>query len=286
MSEAAAGGEALAYVDNCLDVDRRAALEARLRVDPDLRRQVDRWRAHNEAIRAAFGAPERSRSALALGRPLNENTLLRSGAGERAPSGGGGARLASPAFRRLDTARSPAPPPRAAPRRRLSGWARAGAFLTLVCAVWLATGTGGPADRRSAIQADAATAFRAFGAAGFARFDIPPGEPETLLARLGPAYARDRLERMFAMDGWTPLGARILPGLQRPAALILFENARGERGGLWIEPMEAATDEPALARVVSGVEATAWQHDGLAAAVVGPAAFGVAARLALEGAPW
>ena len=46
--------DAHAYVDECLSREDRIAFEARLRDDPELRRQVDLWQAQNDAIRAAL----------------------------------------------------------------------------------------------------------------------------------------------------------------------------------------------------------------------------------------
>ena len=65
--------DAHAYVDECLSREDRIAFEARLRNDPELRRQVDLWQAQNDAIRAAFRAPPRARGPLSVGRPFNEN---------------------------------------------------------------------------------------------------------------------------------------------------------------------------------------------------------------------
>ena len=65
--------DAHAYVDECLSREDRIAFEARLRDDPELRRQVDLWQAQNDAIRAAFRAPPRARGPLSLGRPFHEN---------------------------------------------------------------------------------------------------------------------------------------------------------------------------------------------------------------------
>ena len=65
--------DAHAYVDECLSREDRIAFEARLRDDPELRRQVHLWQAQNDAIRAAFRAPPRARGPLSVGRAFNEN---------------------------------------------------------------------------------------------------------------------------------------------------------------------------------------------------------------------
>ena len=65
--------DAHAYVDECLSREDRIAFEARLRDDPELRRQVDLWQAQNDAICAAFRAPTCARGPLSLGRPFHEN---------------------------------------------------------------------------------------------------------------------------------------------------------------------------------------------------------------------
>lgn len=57
MTEQFAAADLHAYVDNCLDRERRSALEAKLQKDPQMLRRVQLWQSQNEAIRAAFGAP-------------------------------------------------------------------------------------------------------------------------------------------------------------------------------------------------------------------------------------
>ena len=73
MSDGFASLDAHAYVDNSLNAADRAAFEAAMRRDAELRARVDAWEAQNEAIRLAFGAAPRPRAAPALGRPSNEN---------------------------------------------------------------------------------------------------------------------------------------------------------------------------------------------------------------------
>lgn len=50
----ALAGQMLAYVDGCLAPEERKALEMRMTGEPAIRRQIERWRLQNEAIRAAF----------------------------------------------------------------------------------------------------------------------------------------------------------------------------------------------------------------------------------------
>jgi len=67
--------DALAYVDDSLEPEARRLFEARLKADPELRREVALWESQNRAIHSAFGA--QTRSPVDLGRASNENGLRR-----------------------------------------------------------------------------------------------------------------------------------------------------------------------------------------------------------------
>ena len=117
--------EALAYVDDCLEPAVRTAFERRLKVDPELRREVALWESQNRAIRAAFGAPPRH-PPLDLGRASNENVARHGGAAAAASEGAarGAARIRRARQPRPASRSNPRAAGRAARRGVLPGWRR------------------------------------------------------------------------------------------------------------------------------------------------------------------
>src|SRR5215472_13616871 len=85
-----------AFVDDCLEPDRRAAFEAQMAANPALVRRVARWRAQNNAIRMAFGGETAGAASFDFARraggksgpqarpPLPEARLIRDDPGSRA----------------------------------------------------------------------------------------------------------------------------------------------------------------------------------------------------------
>ncbi|MBV8661581.1 MAG: hypothetical protein JO107_00635, partial [Hyphomicrobiales bacterium] len=104
--------ETFAYVDNCLTPAERRAFEARLRDDPQLRREVALWESQNAAIRSAYGAPAATPAAIDLGRNSNENQPARIAVSPHDRRASGPARTGEPTTEPLlTTPRSRAAPP-------------------------------------------------------------------------------------------------------------------------------------------------------------------------------
>ena len=262
--------ETLAYVDDCLDPEARGDFEARLRADPELRREVARWEAQNRAIRATFGAPPRS--ALDLGGVSNENGVRR--AGEAARSVDGAARPFGQARKRRAAARPIAKPRRAGPgptARRL-----AGAVALAAAIVWIGLPSLGPRPS-AALLAAGASAARALA-------DLPvefvAGDPTALAARLGPRLA---LAPPLA-SGLRLVGARLTPGWQATATLYLYEDPRGARVSLMIEPLDEIDAAPARRSDVDGLSVAAWTGAGYGFVAAARDGADVAALVAAAGA--
>jgi anti-sigma factor RsiW len=247
-SAAEALAETLAYVDNCLDSAARRAFEARLGADAELRRNVARWQSQNRDIRCAFGAPPRE--ALDLGRGANENGLRRvsepARRTESAPRPFGQTRALPSSTLPASHWRWPAPR-RAA--RALVGFAAFAAALLFVAAPGL--GPQPPAALLSAGLA-AASALSAL------PVEFPAGDRTGFAIRLGPRLAL----APPTPPGLRLLGARLAPGAEAAAALYVYEDSRGERAALLVEPLDEIAPAQ-LRRGESGAfTAVAWTGAG------------------------
>jgi len=234
--------ETLAYVDDCLEPEARREFEARLKADPELRREVALWESQNRAIRAAFGAP--SRGALDLGGVSNENAARC--AGEATPPADGASRPPGAARKRSAAERPTAEPRPAAPGptvRRLAG------LCALAAAVlWVGLPSLGPRPP-AALLAAGVSAARALA-------DLPV--EFAAAERFGP--------RLALTPPRTPdlrlVGARLAPGSQAAAALYLYENARGERVALLVEPLDEIAPAAPRRSEIDGLSVVAWTGAG------------------------
>ena len=262
--------ETLAYVDDCLDPAARSAFEARLQADPELRRDVARWESQNRAIRAAFGAPPRS--ALDLGAASNENAARRAGAAAR-PADGAARPFGQARKRRA------APPSIAAPRavgpgrqaRRLVG---AVALAAAILSVGLPSFAPWPPAALLAAGASAARALAEL------PVEFVAGDPAALAQRVGPRLA---LTPPLA-PGLQLIGARLAPGSQATATLYVYENSRGGRVALLVEPLDEINAAPARRGEADGLSVAAWTGAGYGFVVAAREDADVAALVAAAGA--
>lgn len=86
-----------------------------------------------------------------------------------------------------------------------------------------------------------------------------------LLARTGFAYAPD-----LSGVGLRFLGGRLTPGLLRPAGLLIYETAEGERVALYFERAEPEPAALAAPRPDQGLTAIEWRGAGMAFVLIGP----------------
>jgi anti-sigma factor RsiW len=251
-SAAEALAETLAYVDNCLAPAARRAFEARLGGDAELRRNVARWQAQNREIRCAFGAP--GREALDLGRATNENGVRRLSEPARradgAPRSFGQTRGAPSST--LPAAHWRWSPFSSAPRRPARGLV---GLATLAAALLFAAAPGlGPQPPAALLSAGLAAAS----ALSALPVEFAAGDGVGFAIRLGPRLAR----APPTPPGLRLLGARLAPGAEAAAALYVYEDGRGERAALLVEPLDEVAPAP-LQRGESGAfSAAAWTGAG------------------------
>ena len=267
--------EAFAFVDNCLAAADRPEFQARLREDPELRRQVALWEAQNEAIRAAYGAPASARAPLEFAGNANENV---SGWMKSAiPKQPGAA-----ARRATDEAR--AAPARAA-SARFRALRRLAAVAALAAILLVVSGSGGPTPPHDRLAEAALAAYRAFAAAADAPIEFRARDPQALAKWLTPQFVRGIAVPGFSSDALTLLGARVAPGSRASAAFLVYQDRGGERVGLLIEPLDdPAPSKPSLRRS-DGISLAAWTGAGygFVAAGANPDEVALLTRLVEEG---
>jgi anti-sigma factor RsiW len=283
VTERFESAEAHAYVDECLSREDRIAFETRLRDDPELRRRVDLWRAQNEAIRAAFRAPPRSRGPLSVGRPTNENVSAPLAVDSRRVRTGETA--SDPAAHPARTSEPRRTFPQPAPvRRKRATLLRTALILSLSLFLVALSAAGGPVDERGPLTDAALAAFRAFGAESSVALDITSSDARALAKQLSPRFVADPATADFDITGWKLLGARFVPGTASAAAFVLWEKSNRTRMGLLIEPLDAPMDSTPRNRDFGGVAISAWTAGGQGFAAVGPdmKAVGVLTRMGLN----
>ena len=272
--------EVFAYVDNCLAPAERRAFEARMRDDPELKREVAQWEAQNCAIRAAYGAPASARAAIELGASVNEN----------AP----GRKALAPALRRAPAARESgesrakgppaAPPARPAVGRRVArSLAAAAAFAA---GLLIAAPPGGATWPRDPLLDAGLAAYRAF-AASSVPIEFAAADPDAATRWLVTQFAGAVVAPRFASDELQLIGARVAPGMATRAAFLVYEDRLGERVGLMIEPIDAPPAKKPAWRETGGATLAAWMGAGFGLVAAGPSREPVAAlaRLAREAPP-
>lgn len=283
-SRRALAGQMLAYVDDCLPPEDRQALENTMTESPEIRRQIEEWLWQNQAIRAAFAEPAAGgrlattafipawapRAAETKRQGDDPDLRLPAIAPARERRSGGGA-AALPAARRAIRARGRGA---AVARRIFRALAGALALWCVSAAVW---------------PRDPSTGFVAAGAAAYRTFAVNPTRPVEVTTR-----DRAAVERWFAAQGvrvapipdlsaagLALLGGRIIPGAFSPAQFMLYENARRERVGVAIEPLDSPPTSAIVFSDSGGVPSASWTGAGHGFAVLGAASGAPIARLAL-----
>lgn len=222
-----------AYVDGELPADRRDAVESWLESHPEDAAQVTAWRAQADAIRARYGdvVNEPIPAALKLDR------LIRSG--RRATIG-------------------------------ITAAAAVVAFLLGGVAGWTARDASVVTPTRlDTFTTEALSAHRLYIAEVRHPIEVKAGEQHLvpwLSRRVGTTLRAPDLESF----GLKLLGGRLLPGLQGPAALFMYEGANGERFTLY----SSSQRQPQTSfryTVVDKFAAVHWIESEIGFVVSGPA---------------
>ncbi|MBK4994923.1 anti-sigma factor [Pseudomonas sp. S37] len=211
-----------AYVDERLEPVRRAEVHAWLAANPQAAARVEGWRADARRLRAALAGF----GELPGAPPLELGPLRRQ-----------------------------------LRQRRQRRWASA---AVLVLAVGIG-GLGGWQMRDAALaqvdmpMADAVQAHRLFAASQ--ALDIQASDPGQLRDWLGRHFSRVGQLPDLAGYGFKPVGARLLSNEQGPAALLVFEDGKGQRISLFMRsPSEQYQRMPDGQRVDGQLEARYWSH--------------------------
>ncbi|MBM3112111.1 MULTISPECIES: anti-sigma factor family protein [Pseudomonas] len=230
-----------AYVDECLEAERRRAVELYLAANPEQAMRVESWRRDARQLRAAM-----------------------SGFAGQVPNP------------RLD----PAHLRRELRRRRQRRWASAAVLLVTLGV----GGLGGWQVRESSLMAgnlpmaDAVQAHRLF--ADASALDLSARDPARLQTWLGQYFRHVGNLPDLSSYGFTPLGARLLSNEQGPAALLVFEDAQGQRISLFLRsPGEHFARMPSGERTDGQLQARYWSHGDYNYALVSAASDSRGAQL-------
>ena len=221
-----------AYLDQQLDEPTRLAVEAYLASHPDTAAQVAGWRQDAQHLRAALANLEHL-----------------------------------PGNPRLD--------PQAIRQRRRHGQRR---LLATAAALILAVGIGGVGGWQARSQnllaanppmQDALEAHRLFALGPNQAVDLQPRDTAALQGWLDQHFQHaSRLPDMQAY-GLRTVGARLLATEQGPAALLLFEDAQGQRTSLYLRsPGSLYAQMPNGARADGELQARYWSQSGYNYALV------------------
>ncbi|MDD0973447.1 anti-sigma factor family protein [Pseudomonas fontis] len=230
-----------AYVDERLEPARRREVQLYLAANPEQAARIEGWRSDARLLRTALAGWAEQ--------PLNP---------------------------RLD----PLAVRRSLRQRRQRRWATAAMLLV---ALGLG-GAGGWQARETSLlasnppMADAVQAHRLFAYAP--SLDIAVQRPAQLQAWLGEHFQQAAPVPDLSAYGFSPVGARLLSNEQGPAALLVFEDAKGERVSLFLRsPGEHYARMPRGERVDGTLQARYWSRGDYNYALVSDAADGRAAQL-------
>lgn len=221
-----------AYADGELSAEQRAEVEARLARDPEAARRLADWRRQRELLKSAFDGV------------LDEPVPPRLAATLRARPG----------------------------PRRVSPWlAMAAAILLLLCgglAGWFLRGETS-AVAMADLGRQAIEAHSVFAVEVRHPVEVAASEKDHLQAwlskRVGTAFTVPDLTD----EGYSLLGGRLLSGSDGPAALLMYEDRKGQR--LSVVLAASGTDMETALKVQEqdGLIACTWQDGRLAVAVAG-----------------
>jgi anti-sigma factor RsiW len=256
--------DALRFVDNRLDEDRRSAFLAHLAEDPEEAERVESWSRQNDAIRAAFSgvANEPVPLWLRLGNVASERSGPSSLAdgGEAAPAEPKPiAHLVVPLKRRASRTKGVSVALLAMVAAGSIGLYASRDFLPLPSLLSeVHAPTVSAPNPMHALLTRAADAYRTYA--------IDPVHPVEIASTQQPQLERWLQRRLsipvqapdLRSEGWSLLGGRLAPGDFGPGAYFVYENQAGDRMGLYIARTGAAPKAGLTYEATPGATSVSW----------------------------
>ncbi len=237
-----------AYVDQALDLARRAEVELYLGQHPDVAARVEGFVRQRADLRAALApvAQEPVPARLSVARLTEPH------------------RAANDNFWRS-----------AAAAVLLLGLGGAGGWVLHVPG-------GGPEGGIAALGREAAASFATYAPDQVRPVELKASDSATLVnwvsRRLGHPVAVPDL----SAAGYRLMGGRLVPTEHGPAGLFLYDNDKGSRLGVLVRPMSAQGDMPMSEQSNGPVSGYAWADKGIGYSLVSDASSGTLHPLADE----
>lgn len=223
----------IAYFQDALPREAKAALESRLAGDPEAKAKLEDWAAQDVAIRALYDTP---------------------------------ADAAVPE-RLTDVLRAPATP------RRYRAPLQVAAMLALLAVGgtggWLGHAWVSPTAGATQLAEAALTAHGTYVVEVVHPVEVPATQREHLDTWMSKRLGTQMRPPDLAASGFTLMGGRILPSEDGPAGLYMYENADGKRITLYVSPQRDAGDSAFQFAGHGETQSLFWKDRGLGYAVVG-----------------
>ncbi len=253
-----------AYVDGRLGPEERARVEARLTRHPEDAAAVQAYRLQNRDLRAAF--------APVLDEPLPPalQAAVMAGGARGAPGAAPGAAPGGTA-ERAETA------PRHRPGRARFGWAAAASVALLMTGAaggWLLHGWQGEAletgEAGGAFAEQALGAHRVFVSEVRHPVEVGAEQEAHLVGWLSKRLGTELRAPDVRAAGFELIGGRLVAEGARPAAQLMYEDARGRRLTIYLRAIEGAEETAFRFIEENGVAAFYWIDEDYAYALVAP----------------
>jgi anti-sigma factor RsiW len=225
-------------LDGELPSDERAAFDAWLDANPEMKARSARYTADRAALRAAFAGVVDEAVPARLRKTVIGDTSVRA----------------------------------AAPRSRWWLAAAAAAILAIGGLGGYFAGVDGigqddPAEDQLAEQAIAAHVI--YAAEQRHAVEVPASDKDHLQTWLSNRVGLKLVAPDLTVDGFQLVGGRLLPAGESKAAMLLYENDKGQRISLFVTAESAARAKGTYVAEQDGPEAVYWLDKGYGCAVVG-----------------
>lgn len=239
----------LAHAAGILPPGEAAAVEAAIAADPDARARLADWARQDRALAALYG-------------PVAE---------EPVPD------------RMLDLIRTA----RAA-EARPAGWRRAALAAAMIAALavgagggWAARGTLAPQPQAASVVQAAMRAFATYSVEVMHPVEVRADDAAHLTNWLSRRLGHPISPPDFAAAGFTLMGGRVVPAEGGTAAMLMYDNAAGQRITLYVAADKHDRETAFRFAEDNGVQAFVWTDRDLSYAVVGAVPRETLRRIAL-----